>query len=616
MTTSAAIYYLNADFQSSDHAIGLLTALRAEVDHLVIVPSAEDMALDHLVERLGGTVHVASPARQNAAALHAGLIALETNEQAPTRVTFTGSHVFGPICDRPGWLRDIMDQTDDVWAPYWIDTTLTPLYSEAGPDGRIATFDLLVLGPRTLGDDAFRDCVKTLSRLSTLDEIADVMIPLNAFWMANGHTVAFAVNPDGLAVDYPALSQVDRVIRDIGYVFPTSVLTLDPALHDLNAIDLRAGLDHLRSANPALYRIVTAVALAVLPARDFATISDSCEVLPETALDPNKTEWSFGQVGIFVHAYYPHMMPDLLSRAQNVPGAPMLYVTTASDEARDQITSHLSAANWPADRADVRVVEQNRGRDMASLFITFRDVILSDRHKVALRLHSKQTPQVSRQVGEGFKKHLFDNLVPSQDYVSNLLTLIDDNPDIGLVIPPAIHVGFGTLGHAWFNNKDPLTRTGSRIGLNVPLDAHTPLAAFGTMFWFRTAALRPMFEEQWHWDEYNREPHHFDGGLAHVQERLIGLCAQNEGFRTMTVMSPRLAARNYMKLEYKYQLLAAHLTDGIITNQVNELKRRKWSPRARLFDRLKGIYGRLITRHPALRQYLKPVAHRLVWLLR
>ncbi|WP_201722053.1 rhamnan synthesis F family protein, partial [Sulfitobacter sp. HI0027] len=72
--------------------------------------------------------------------------------------------------------------------------------------------------------------------------------------------------------------------------------------------------------------------------------------------------------------------------------------------------------------------------------ITFRDVILSDKYQVALRLHSKRTPQVSPRVAEEFKTHLFDNLVGSRGYVHNLLDKMEAEPDLGLLIPPIIHI--------------------------------------------------------------------------------------------------------------------------------------------------------------------------------
>jgi lipopolysaccharide biosynthesis protein len=199
--------------------------------------------------------------------------------------------------------------------------------------------------------------------------------------------------------------------------------------------------------------------------------------------------------------------------------------------------------------------------------------------------------------------------------IRQILDRFEDEPDLGLIIPPVIHVGFGTLGHAWYSNRAAVQQLCTRMGLNVPLDADTPVAPYGTMFWFRMAALRPMFDWPWRWDDYNAEPHHVDGGLAHVQERLIGYAAQASGFRVLQVMSPELAARNYAKLEYKMQLFAARLASHHVLDQLAQLDRGADTLNARADRSLRRIYGWIIRRFPVTRAILKPMALRVALLL-
>jgi lipopolysaccharide biosynthesis protein len=121
----------------------------------------------------------------------------------------------------------------------------------------------------------------------------------------------------------------------------------------------------------------------------------------------------------------------------------------------------------------------------------------------------------------------------------------------------------------------------------VPLDRDTPVAAYGTMFWFRPSALEPMFRYDWKWEDYNAEPNHVDGGLAHVQERLICYCAQQQGFRTLAVMASHQAARNYLKLEYKYQALASCFPVRDVRYQYRLAKRVDWK-------KARGYYARFL----------------------
>ena len=52
------------------------------------------------------------------------------------------------------------------------------------------------------------------------------------------------------------------------------------------------------------------------------------------------------------------------------------------------------------------------------------------------------------------------------------------------------------------------------LNLNVPLDAHKEvIAPLGTMFWFRPAALKPLFDHDWQWEDFPPEPNDIDGTI-------------------------------------------------------------------------------------------------------
>ena len=38
-------------------------------------------------------------------------------------------------------------------------------------------------------------------------------------------------------------------------------------------------------------------------------------------------------------------------------------------------------------------------------------------------------------------------------FAANVLRLFQQHPSLGMVFPPVYHVGYPTLGHAWFLNK-------------------------------------------------------------------------------------------------------------------------------------------------------------------
>lgn len=606
---AGAVYAILHEGRTLDHALLALARLRPRVARLVVVVS-QTMAgrFGEVLAGAGADEIVEVPdATSLLLAYRAGLTALATTGQGP--VLLTGSHVFGPILrtDGTGTLADLMPgagtMVDDgvaLLSSYWHAPQLDPRLIGRTELSRIACLDFALAAPTLVADPLWQDFWAGAEAHATTRE---GMVVLSERLAAAGHTIAYPCPETTFEVAEPEIFEVHKLIPAGSPCLPVAAIMLDPLIHDLGAIELRRAIDDLRRVDPALYTVLIGFATRNMALRDFTTVADQYEILPETATGTPDRVRDFGAVAVFIHAFYANMMPEFWGLIERLPGDSHLFVTTATDDDRAQIETFLGDRDAGA-RATVRVVEHNRGRDMASLFITWRDVVLSGDYPVALRLHSKRTPQVPRQVGESFKYHLFDNLAATPGYVSNVLDMMEAEPDVGLVIPPVIHMGFGTLGHAWHNNRPGVAAALKRMGIDIWLDHHTPVAAYGTMYWFRTDALRDMFETVWGWEEYNAEPNHIDGGLAHVQERLIAYCVQHRGFRTVSIMTPRHAARGYARLEYKLQLLAAHLPTGNILEQSRQIQSRGGQMRLGLYGWLIKRYGRLVGRHPWVRRYL------------
>ncbi len=528
-------------------------------------------------------------------------------------VLLTGAHVLGPTGDIA---PDALLKGADVFAPYWQNAALDLRLKKTSCPQHIPYFDFTVLSQGLLGMDAFWEFwEKVKPDANPWEEFTSANVNFARLLDKNGLTVRYPAEPHQLETEDPRLFEVHKTLQLGAPVLSVAVLQLDPLLHDLNAIDTRAALDTLRASDPELYSGVVRYATRFLQAREFNTIADQYAIISETSETPDRQEWSFGPIAVFIHAFYADMMPEFWELIERLPKSAHLFLSTATEENAANIRAFIQDKDWPEGQSEVRVVEQNRGRDMSSLFITWRDIILDNRFEVALRLHSKRTPQVSRQVGDSFRDHLFDNLVYTPGYVRNVLDMMEREPDIGLIIPPVIHVGFGTLGHSWFANKSALANLMKEMHLDVPLDDDTPVAAYGTMYWFRTDALRTIFEWNWKWTDYNAEPHHIDGGLAHVQERLINYCAQHRGYRTMQVMNPRMAARNYARLEYKLQMFASFMGSNNVLDQRYELESTRSTARVNAYRRLRLAYGEMLRRYPASRRYLRPFKDMAISLL-
>jgi lipopolysaccharide biosynthesis protein len=256
---------------------------------------------------------------------------------------------------------------------------------------------------------------------------------------------------------------------------------------------------------------------------------------------------------------------------------------------------------------------------MSALFITCRDLFLDDRYSLVCRVHTKKSPQDGAARGNLFKRHLFENLLNSNAYTTNVLDMFHDKPWIGVAVPPLVQISYPAMGHAWFENREKAEQIKKLLNLGVPFDPDTPVAAYGTMFWFRPRALRKLFSHPWKWSDYNPEPHHLDGGLAHVQERLICYVAQDARYTTQQIISSDLAGWNYAMMEYKLQRLQATMPVAPFSHYCHMLEewRRAGYPTLPISepdpevthsarDRRRGIKGRL---HQFEQNVLRPLFH-------
>jgi len=493
-----------------------------------------------------------------------GLAAVSSEElETYDEIIFVDAACYGPIYPIGAILDDPRRSSVDFWSVgYFANKPNMPGAEKIKLD-RVMTLNFFTVSRQVAMSPAFRNVMRA----------DDVFANSTEYRVKGEHGLHLAladagfkwdsfIQPDQAHTAEPMVYEAPELVPLGCPIILKDIFSLDPLTVDMQAIDCRAVLDALeRSSSDFDAAMIWESLLPYYPLRLIQSNMDDLRIFESSPAEVTKQKWNFGgKIAVVAHIYYVDALHEFFDLVENIPGEFDFYISTSSEESRQRIEERLETFDVGG-RKEVRVVEQNRGRDMSSLFITFRDVMLSGDYAWVLRLHSKRTPQMPWQVGQSFKRHLIENLVPSRRFVSSLFDLLErpDHRNVGMVVPPVVHIGFGTLGHSWYSNKEPLEKLAKEMKITVPLDADTPVAAYGTMYWFRPKALEPMFRYDWKWEGYNAEPNHIDGGLAHVQERLLCYCAQQQGYRTLAVMSAAQAAKNYLKLEYKHQVLSSCL---------------------------------------------------------
>ncbi len=188
------------------------------------------------------------------------------------------------------------------------------------------------------------------------------------------------------------------------------------------------------------------------------TNASMLEILPEAVdrYDEAKPQ----RIAAVAHIFYDDMTDELLDRFAFLPSAYDLFITTTDEVKAQTIREALdrrAAAGLDAAcvRREVRVLPSNRGRDISAFYIGCRDVLTSGDYDLVVKIHSKKTAQMAHNAGSFFKRQQLDNILNSPGYAANVIGLFQREPGLGAVFAPMIHIGYPTLGAAWFLNRAP-----------------------------------------------------------------------------------------------------------------------------------------------------------------
>jgi rhamnosyltransferase len=277
------------------------------------------------------------------------------------------------------------------------------------------------------------------------------------------------------------------------------------------------------------------------------------------------------RIVVIAHIFYDEMTDEIVDRVELLPGDFDLVVTVPDTGKAARIRETLQR-RVRRGSVEVRVVESNHGRDQSAFLIGCRDILLGDDYDLVVKVHSKKTPQDASNAASHFRSHQFDNLLPTADYVSNVVALFEREPKLGLAYPPMVHIGYGTMGHAWWANRPAFVEMCARLGIRVPVDETSPLAPFGSMYFARPEALRLLAGPEWTYEEFGGNESYVDGGLAHVLERMPSYAAGESGYYTRTIGTPDYIAVSHTVLDYNLDQMSSTMPESTM-HQIQFLRR-------------------------------------------
>lgn len=306
----------------------------------------------------------------------------------------------------------------------------------------------------------------------------------------------------------------------------------------------------------------------ILRCYNMSNIKDSLQlnyVLPITETNETKDAnvLKNKKVALIFHAYFKDLADSTYHYVSSMPKEADIYITTDTEEKKTFFENLFK--NHKFNKLEVILIE-NRGRDVSALLVGSKDFVMD--YDYVCFAHDKKVGQLKYlSVGASFAYQCLENTLGTEGYTKNIIALFEKNPRLGILMPPPpIHSDyFFTIANAWGANYQGVQFLCNRLELNVPISKDiSPVAPLGTMFWFRPKGMKKLFDYNWEYKDFPKEPNKSDGSLLHVIERVYSLVEQDAGCYAAWCLNEKFASIMITNLNY----MLSGFVSGLIKNDI------------------------------------------------
>jgi len=254
-------------------------------------------------------------------------------------------------------------------------------------------------------------------------------------------------------------------------------------------------------------------------------------------------------VAVIGHFYYPDRFKDTLKHISKIPCHFDLLATTTKQENVHRIEQ--LAKEHLAGKVDNIIVKltTNRGRDAAPWLMAFREEHL--RYDIALKIQSKKHGHLTSAFGFKWNEYLFDSMLASPGYISNIINMFDSEEKLGILFPPYTPIFNMVCSRGFSGSPGDQVRMANlldRVGVVCPKETNQPIFPTG-LFWYRPKALKRLLNTDFSLNEFQPEPFPLHGTIAHAIERVIPYVVQGHGFYYKLAMSTNTFIPSYQMYE-------------------------------------------------------------------
>ena len=229
------------------------------------------------------------------------------------------------------------------------------------------------------------------------------------------------------------------------------------------------------------------------------------------------------RAALHLHLYYPEQADVLIRDLGAARHQPDLFISVTSEEGSVLVKSLLEKYRV---KCRELTVFPNRGRDLGPFLTGFRESLLN--YEIVGHFHTKGSKHAPPDFVKRWNAFLSGNLIGRRgQMMDTILDRMAADPSIGIVYPD------DPMIWGWYENYSMGKTLLEKLGLAIPQESTFFNYPAGSMFWGRTAALKPLFNLRLRWEDYPEEPISQDATILHSIERLFGIIPEQTGYRTL-----------------------------------------------------------------------------------
>lgn len=249
-----------------------------------------------------------------------------------------------------------------------------------------------------------------------------------------------------------------------------------------------------------------------------------------------------GRAVVVAHLYYEDLFEKSLTYLCNVPNEVDVIITCSDMEKISKLET--MCAQYLKNKVEIVYVNA-RGREWSAMLLAVKPKLM--KYDYLGFVHDKKSRQMFySSVGEAFNEHIWENIIGSEAYVRNVLSKLEGEKHIGLMVPPIVYHG-EFWGHSidfWTVCFDGTKELAERLKLETMPNYTRPVLSIGSTFWARVSCLEKLLSEEFCLEDFPKEPMATDGTINHCIERILPYVVQDSNTYVGVIMTDKTASIN------------------------------------------------------------------------